>query len=53
MNPGYEIGVNYLFAAYTIVWLLISGYVFALGRKQTKLNSELEELRNRLESTEK
>lgn len=53
MNPGYEIGVKYLFAAYTIVWLLIAGYVFVLGKKQTKLNTELEELRNRLESSEK
>ena len=30
--------LNFLFAAYTIVWLLIIGYLFSLARRQKKGN---------------
>lgn len=34
--------LNFLFAGYTIVWLLIIGYLFSLGRRQKKITQELE-----------
>ena len=37
----------YLFAAYTIIWALVFGYVLFLYRGQRKLRRELESLRER------
>lgn len=34
--------LNFLFAAYAIVWLLIIGYLFSLARRQKKLAQEIE-----------
>ena len=34
--------LNFLFAAYTIVWLLVIGYLFSLSRRQKKLAQEIE-----------
>lgn len=34
--------LNFLFAAYSIVWLLIIGYLFNLARRQKNLAQELE-----------
>lgn len=31
----------YLFAAYSVIWLFIGGYLFVLGNRQAKLNKEL------------
>ncbi len=36
--------LEYLVAAYTIIWIAISGYVLRLGRKQSKLQSEIDAL---------
>ncbi len=33
--------MTYLFAAYTIVWLLIAGYIFFIGRRQKEAIKEL------------
>lgn len=33
-----------LFAAYTILWLVIGGYVFTLNRRQRELEREVETL---------
>ncbi len=37
--------LGYLFAAYSILWLIIFSYVFILGRKQSELKREIDELR--------
>jgi CcmD family protein len=37
--------LNFLFAAYAIVWLLIIGYLFSLSRRQKKLAREMEALK--------
>ena len=37
--------LNFLFAAYAIVWLLIIGYLFSLSRRQKKLAQEIETVR--------
>jgi len=34
--------LNFLFAAYAVVWLLIIGYLFSLSRRQKKLAQEIE-----------
>ncbi|MCS6802073.1 MAG: CcmD family protein [Chloroflexota bacterium] len=39
-NPAFWL----LFAAYTILWLLIGGYVFTLNRRQRDLEREVETL---------
>lgn len=41
-NPAFWL----LFAAYTIVWLVIGGYVFTLGRRQRDMERELGSLRD-------
>ncbi len=37
--------LGYLFAAFTIVWAVIFGYVFSLSRKQRQLRLELDSLK--------
>jgi len=34
--------LNFLFAAYAAVWLLIIAYLFSLSRRQKKLGQEIE-----------
>ncbi|GIW06751.1 MAG: hypothetical protein KatS3mg060_1556 [Dehalococcoidia bacterium] len=43
-NPGFWL----LFAAYTILWLVIGGYVFTLNRRQRDLEREVESLSQQL-----
>jgi CcmD family protein len=38
-------GLNYLFAAYTAVWLALFAYLLAIGRRARRLEREVEELR--------
>ena len=40
--PSSMKNLNFLFAAYAIVWLLIIGYLFSLSRRQKKLAQEME-----------
>jgi len=35
----------YLFAAYTIIWLVLFGYVLVLNSRQKKLHTEVEQLK--------
>ena len=37
--------LSYLFAAYSVLWLIIFFYVFILGKKQTDLKKEIEDLK--------
>jgi len=41
--------IGYLFAAYTIIWLGLFGYLFYLNRKQRKLQKELNLLKKTME----
>ena len=36
--------LNYLFAAFTIVWVIIFGFVFNMSRKQRQLQREIKAL---------
>ena len=41
--------LSYLFAAYTVIWLLVFAYIFYLSRRQRALQREIEALQRRLE----
>jgi CcmD family protein len=41
--------MNYLLAAYSLVWILLFFYVLSISTKQKKLELELETLRRLLE----
>ena len=43
---------HYLLAAYGIMWLILFGYVFSIGRRQLRLQQELARLREALEKAE-
>ncbi|MFN8535324.1 MAG: CcmD family protein [Dehalococcoidia bacterium] len=43
-NPSFWI----LFAGYTILWLVIGGYVFTLNRRQRDLEREIEAMGEQL-----
>ena len=40
---------GYLFAAYTIIWAVVFGYVFYLIRRQRKLQKEIDLLEKSME----
>jgi CcmD family protein len=42
--------LGYLFAAYTVIWAVVFGYVLFMQRKQKKLQQQIDLLR---ESTDK
>jgi len=42
--------MNYLFAAYTLVWVALFLYVLRLSRRQRKLDQEIDNLRRMLEA---
>jgi CcmD family protein len=41
--------MSYLFAAYSVVWVLLFGYVLGISSKQKKIETEIETLRKLLE----
>lgn len=41
--------LDYLFAAYTAVWMLLFVYIVALARRNRSLGEEIDELRRLLE----
>ena len=44
VGSGYNFRIKFLFAAYTVVWVLISFYLFSISHRQKKLILELETL---------
>lgn len=36
--------MNYLFIAYTVIWVLIASYVVVLGKRQQQLKKEIKQL---------
>ncbi|MFO1444233.1 CcmD family protein [Bacillus sp. Bva_UNVM-123] len=34
--------MTYLFAAYTVIWGLLAGYIFVLGKRQKDLKKEIQ-----------
>ena len=41
--------MSYLFAAYTVTWILLFAYVLHLGSRQKKLDQEIETLEKLIE----
>ena len=44
VGSGYNFRLKFLFAAYTVVWVAISVYLFSISRRQKKLLFDLETL---------
>lgn len=42
--------LNFLFAAYTVVWVLLFAYMFSIARRQKSLEKEIQLLANERES---
>lgn len=50
INNGSDMtNLNFLFAAYTAVWILLFLYILSLSRRNRSLDKEVEELRELLQ----
>ena len=45
MNP-----MNYLFAAYVAIWLILAVYLFSIHSREKKLRTEIESVKQMLDS---
>ncbi|MGB2827072.1 MAG: CcmD family protein [Dehalococcoidales bacterium] len=45
--------MGYLFAAYTIIWAVVFGYVVFMQRKQRRLQRNIDLLRESIDKSEK
>jgi CcmD family protein len=41
--------MNYLFAAYTAIWIILAVYLFSIQAREKKLREELDNLRQLIE----
>jgi CcmD family protein len=41
--------LNYLFAGFVVVWLLLLGYLYSISRRQKRLDQEIAALKQRYE----
>ena len=44
--------LGYLFAAYTVIWAVVFGYVFFMQRKQRKLQRQIDLIRESADKPE-
>jgi CcmD family protein len=42
--------MTYLFAAYTIIWVVLFAYIFSISRRQHKFHEEIDRLKQLLET---
>ncbi len=45
--------LNYLFAAFAVIWAVVFGYVFSLMNRQGKLKREIDSLKESLKEKER
>jgi CcmD family protein len=45
--------LSYLFYGYSVIWIIILGYVFTLSRREQNLRQQVDELRRTVEEEEK
>ena len=45
--------MEYLFSAYLVIWILLSGYIFMLHKKQNNLFKEIDQLKRRIDADSK
>jgi CcmD family protein len=43
--------MNFLFAAYTAIWIVLSWYLFSLSRRQKRVESELTRMEARIKES--
>ena len=44
--------LSYLFFGYTVIWVIILGYMFTLSRREQSLRNEIDELKQTVEAEE-
>ncbi len=44
-EPASNKNLDFLFAGFTVVWLLLLGYILSLSRRQKRLETEIEMLK--------
>ncbi len=44
--------LSYLFYGYSVIWIIILGYVFTLSRREQNLRGQVEELRRTVDAEE-
>lgn len=47
MNP-----MNYLFAAYVAIWVILAVYLFSIHSRENKLRADIERLKQMFDKTE-
>jgi CcmD family protein len=54
-TPGSAQGgyMNYLFASYTLIWLLLFAYVMSIGRRQKKVQDDLSQIQEWMDRQKK
>jgi CcmD family protein len=45
--------MNYLFAAYTIIWIVLFAYIFSIARRQEKIRETVDRVRQILQTQKK
>ena len=41
--------MNYLFAAYAVIWLILAAYLFSIHSREAKLRADIEHVKEMLE----
>lgn len=42
--------LSFLFYGYTVIWILLVGYIYSLTRREKNLRDQIDELRKEIES---
>ena len=45
--------LSYLFYGYTVIWVLLVGYVYSLTRREKDLRDQIDELKKEIEAEKK
>ena len=45
--------LSFLFYGYSVVWVLVVGYIYSLTRREKNLRDQIDELKNEIESEKK
>lgn len=45
--------MSFLFAAYSVVWILLFAYVVSIARRQKRIQDDLAQVQQRLDRTQK
>ncbi len=45
--------LSYLFYGYTVIWVLLVGYIYSLTRREKNLRDQIDELKKEIESEKK